>query len=227
MIPIITGFLSKINKKIIIAVIMVLIVSIFIVLIAAKDSEIHKKEKEIAQYQEDIKGLELQAQTLQNEILFIKENEKFQNSFSNSSVMIDNLFKTKIRPADDKSSAPYREDLSIITKEENETFNSISNNFYKYFNSIFYQKRFKNSPKSQTVLLETSSLFSALILVSCSTKIKYVKVPLSKPPEIFIIKSVTNRQDLMRRYQESIIKIGEWQLWYNIQAGTNYYLYKK
>ena len=47
MIPIITGFLSKINKKIIIAVIMVLIVSIFIVLIAFKDSEIHKKEKEI------------------------------------------------------------------------------------------------------------------------------------------------------------------------------------
>lgn len=143
MIPIITGFLSKINKKIIIAVIMVLIVSIFIVLIAAKDSEIHKKEKEIAQYQEDIKGLELQAQTLQNEILFIKENEKFQNSFSNSSVMIDNLFKTKIRPADDKSSAPYREDLSIITKEENETFNSISNNFYKYFNDINFMQ-YKN-----------------------------------------------------------------------------------
>ncbi len=30
----------------------------------------------------------------------------------------------------------------------------------------------------------------------------------------------------MRRYQESIIKIGEWQLWYNIQTGTNYYKYK-
>ena len=131
---------------------MVLIVSIFIVVIAFKDSEIHKKEKEIAQYQEDIKGLELNNQTLQNEILFIKENEKFQNSFSNSSVMIDNLFKTKIRPADDKSSAPYREDLSIITKEEHETFNNISNNFYKYF---FYNKRFKNSPKLQTVPDET------------------------------------------------------------------------
>ena len=148
MMPIITGFLSKINKKIIIAVIIVLIVSIFIVLIAAKDSEIHKKEKEIAQYQEDIEGLELNNQTLQNEILFIKENEKFQNSFSNSSVMIDNLFKTKIRPADDKSSAPYREDLSIITKEEHETFNNISNNFYKYFS---YNKRFKNPQKLQTV----------------------------------------------------------------------------
>ena len=70
-------------------------------------------------------------------------------------------------------------------------------------------------------------VFSALILTSCSTKTKYVKIPLSTPPEIFIIKSVTNRQDLMKRYQESIIKIGEWQLWYNIQAGTNYYLYKK
>lgn len=159
MIPIITGFLSKINKKIIIAVIMVLIVSIFIVLIAAKDSEIHKKEKEIAQYQEDIKGLELQAQTLQNEILFIKENEKFQNSFSNSSVMIDNLFKTKIRPADDKSSAPYREDLSIITKEENETFNSISNNFYKYFNDINFMQ-YKNKICQSTAFYTAGNIYN-------------------------------------------------------------------
>ncbi|OEJ14191.1 hypothetical protein BFL38_03645 [Brachyspira hampsonii] len=150
--PIITGFLSKLDKRIFIVLAIVLFVAVFIVLIAFKDSEIHKKEKEIAQYQEDIKGLELNNQTLQNEILFIKENEKFQNSFSNSSVMIDNLFKTKIRPADDKSSAPYREDLSIVTKEENETFNNISNNFYKYF---FYNKRFKNSPKLQTVPDET------------------------------------------------------------------------
>ena len=133
MIPIITGLLAKINKKIIIAVIMVLIVSILIVLIAAKDSEIHKKEKEIAQYQEDIKGLELNNQTLQNEILFIKENEKFQNSFSNSSLMIKNI------------------DKELLTRKEHETFNNISNNFYKYFNSIFYQKCFKNSQKSQTV----------------------------------------------------------------------------
>ena len=66
-----------------------------------------------------------------------------------------------------------------------------------------------------------------IILTSCQAQVKYVKIPLSAPPEIFIIKPVTNRQDLMKRYQESIIKIGEWQLWYNIQVGTNYYLYKK
>ena len=104
---------------------MVLIVSIFIVLIAAKDSEIHKKEKEIAQYQEDIKGLELNNQTLQNEILFIKENEKLQNSFSNSSVMIKNI------------------DKELLTRKEHETFNNISNNFYKYFNNINFMQ-YKN-----------------------------------------------------------------------------------
>ncbi|WP_181292064.1 hypothetical protein [Brachyspira hampsonii] len=117
MIPIITGFLSKLDKRIFIVLAIVLFVAVFIVLIAAKDSEIHKKEKEIAQYQEDIKGLELNNQTLQNEILFIKENEKFQNSFSNSSIMIKNI------------------DEELLTRTENETFNNISNNFYKYFYS--------------------------------------------------------------------------------------------
>lgn len=141
MIPIITGFLSKINKKIIIAVIMVLIVSIFIVLIAAKDSEIHKKEKEIAQYQEDIKGLELNNQTLQNEILFIKENEKFQNSFSNSSLMIKNI------------------DEELLTRTENETFNSISNNFYKYFNDINFMQ-YKNKICQSTAFYTARNIYN-------------------------------------------------------------------
>ena len=66
-----------------------------------------------------------------------------------------------------------------------------------------------------------------IILPSCKAQVKYVKIPLSTPPEIFIIKPVTNRQDLMKRYQESIIKIGEWQIWYNAQVGTNYFYYKK
>ncbi|WP_206193845.1 hypothetical protein [Brachyspira hampsonii] len=140
MIPIITGFLSKINKKIIIAVIMVLIVSIFIVLIAAKDSEIHKKEKEIAQYQEDIKGLELNNQTLQNEILFIKENEKFQNSFSNSSIMIKNI------------------DEELLTRTENETFNNISNNFYKYFNDINFMQ-YKNKICQSTAFYASRNIY--------------------------------------------------------------------
>ena len=140
MIPIITGFLAKINKKIIIAIIMVLIVSIFIVLIAAKDSEIHQKEKEIAQYQENIKGLELQAETLQNEILFIKENEKFQNSFSNSDAMIKSI------------------DKEALTRTEHETFNSISNNFYKYFNSINFMQ-YKNKICQSTAFYTARNIY--------------------------------------------------------------------
>ena len=128
---------TKLGKRIIAAVIIALVVFVCFSVIAYKNNTISQKEKEIAQYQENIKGLELQAQTLQNEILFIKENEKFQNSFSNSDAMIKSIDKEK------------------LTRTEYETFNSISNNFYKYFNSIFYKKRFKNSQELQTVPAET------------------------------------------------------------------------
>ena len=111
-------FRTKLGKRIIAAVIIALVCFVCFSVIAYKDNTIRQKEKEIAQYQENIKGLELQAQTLQNEILFIKENEKFQNSFSNSNIMIKNI------------------DKELLTRTEYETFNSISNNFYKYFNSI-------------------------------------------------------------------------------------------
>ena len=111
-------FRTKLGKSIIAAVIIALVCFVCFSVIAYKDNAIRQKEKEIAQYQENIKGLELQAETLQNEILFIKENEKFQNSFSNSNIMIKNI------------------DKELLTRTEYETFNSISNNFYKYFNSI-------------------------------------------------------------------------------------------
>lgn len=118
--PIITAFLSKIDKRIFIAIGIVLFVAIFIILMAVKDSEIRQKEKEIAEYQENINGLELKAQTLQSEIQFIQENQKLQNSFSNSDAMIKNI------------------DKESLTRTEHETFNSISNNFYNYFNNITF-----------------------------------------------------------------------------------------
>ncbi|MEI0508450.1 hypothetical protein [Brachyspira intermedia] len=127
-------FRTKLGKRIIAAVIIALVVFVCFSVIAYKNNTIRQKEKEIAQYQENIKGLELQTQTLKNEILFIKENEKFQNSFSNSDAMIKSI------------------DKEALTRTEHETFNSISNNFYKYF---FYNKRFKNSQELQTVPSET------------------------------------------------------------------------
>ena len=99
MMPIITAFLSKIDKRIFIAIGIVLFVAIFIILMAVKDSEIRQKEKEIAEYQENINGLELKTQTLQSEIQFIQENQKLQNSFSNSDAMIKNIDKESIIPS--------------------------------------------------------------------------------------------------------------------------------
>lgn len=120
MVQIITAFLSKIDKRIFIAIGIVLFVAIFIILMAVKDNEIRQKEKEIAEYQENINGLELKTQTLQSEIQFIQENQKLQNSFSNSDAMIKNI------------------DKESLTRTEHETFNSISNNFYNYFNNITF-----------------------------------------------------------------------------------------
>ena len=96
MVQLITAFLSKIDKRIFIAIGIVLFVAIFIILMAVKDNEIRQKEKEIAEYQENINGLELKTQTLQSEIQFIQENQKLQNSFSNSDAMIKNIDKESL-----------------------------------------------------------------------------------------------------------------------------------
>ncbi|MDA0063635.1 hypothetical protein OFS03_10490 [Brachyspira hyodysenteriae] len=58
-------FRTKLGKRIIAAVIIALVVFVCFSVIAYKNNTIRQKEKEIAQYQENIKGLELQAQTLQ------------------------------------------------------------------------------------------------------------------------------------------------------------------
>ena len=131
---------TKLGKSIIAAVIITLIVFVCFSVIAYKNNTIRQKEKEIAQYQENIKGLELQTQTLQNEILFIKENEKFQNSFSNSDAMIKSIDKEK------------------LTRTEYETFNSISNNFYKYFNSINFMQ-YKNKICQSTAFYTARNIY--------------------------------------------------------------------
>ncbi|ANN64639.1 hypothetical protein [Brachyspira hyodysenteriae] len=133
-------FRTKLGKRIIAAVIIALVVFVCFSVIAYKNNTIRQKEKEIAQYQENIKGLELQTQTLQNEILFIKENEKFQNSFSNSDTMIKSIDQEK------------------LTRTEYETFNSISNNFYKYFNSINFMQ-YKNKICQSTAFYTARNIY--------------------------------------------------------------------
>ena len=64
-------------------------------------------------------------------------------------------------------------------------------------------------------------LYSSIIIISCTTK--YVTVPLTSPPTIYTPSTIYTEKDLIQEYRRSIMKISEWQNWYNIQINTNYF----
>lgn len=68
-------------------------------------------------------------------------------------------------------------------------------------------------------------IFLLIFLISCQTQIKYRTVPLTTPPEKYYIDFYTTKKTLYLEYQSALIKIAEWQLWYNLNARTNYYYY--
>ncbi len=57
-------------------------------------------------------------------------------------------------------------------------------------------------------------------IISCCTP-KYIKVPLTTPPKTYKPNIVYTEKDLIIEYKNSLMKISEWQNWYNIQ--TNKY----
>lgn len=65
--------------------------------------------------------------------------------------------------------------------------------------------------------------FLLIFLAGCSAQIKYITTPMSRPPAIFIVEDIQTDKQLIKQYQKSIIKITEWQKWYNIQVGSNYF----
>lgn len=62
-----------------------------------------------------------------------------------------------------------------------------------------------------------------IFLAGCSTQVKYITIPMSRPPAMFIVEDIQTDKQLIKEYQKSIIKITEWQKWYNIQVGSNYF----
>ena len=62
-----------------------------------------------------------------------------------------------------------------------------------------------------------------IFLAGCSTQIKYITTPMSRPPAMFTLEDIQTDKQLIKQYQKSIIKITEWQKWYNIQVGSNYF----
>jgi len=69
-------------------------------------------------------------------------------------------------------------------------------------------------------------LFTA---INCgTTRTQYIETPISKPPKMFMIETnIQSNKDLLYGYREAIIKITEWQSWYNIQVKSNYFTIKE
>jgi hypothetical protein len=66
-------------------------------------------------------------------------------------------------------------------------------------------------------------LLLLIFIAGCSTQTKYITTPMSEPPTVFIIDDIKSDKQLIKSYQKSVIKITEWQKWYNIQVGSNYF----
>lgn len=66
-----------------------------------------------------------------------------------------------------------------------------------------------------------------LINDTTETKIttKYIKIPMSTPPEKYEIGEITNNQQFLLEYRKAIMFISRWQNWYDVQVGSNYYHY--
>ena len=46
---------------------------------------------------------------------------------------------------------------------------------------------------------------------------------ISTPPGAYVPSRPTNDKELITQWQQSLMKIKEWQSWYDIQVGTNYF----
>ncbi|MEI0703013.1 hypothetical protein [Brachyspira intermedia] len=62
-------------------------------------------------------------------------------------------------------------------------------------------------------------LCSFFVISCCSTK--YITVPLTTPPNIYNPGIVYTEKDIIREYKRSLMKISEWQNWYNVQTNIN------
>ncbi len=62
-------------------------------------------------------------------------------------------------------------------------------------------------------------LCSFFVISCCSTK--YITIPLTSPPDIYNPGIVYTENDIIMEYKRSLMKISEWQNWYNVQTNIN------
>ena len=143
--------------------------------------------------------------------ILLNKKEKFTIQFELTSK--NNLFKEKL----DKIQISARIAGFEIIEKKQISFLSFLPNLYTtiillialiLFSSIFYLiKSAVNDLSSSTVT------------------IKYIRIPMSTPPDIYYISDYNSIKGLELEHINSLQKILEWQLWYNVQVGSNYYQY--
>lgn len=65
------------------------------------------------------------------------------------------------------------------------------------------------------------TLCLTIFIVSCAGT-KYITIT-STPPAEFEIHEIKTNRDLISEYRKSVMKVAEWQKWYNVEIGSNYY----
>ena len=143
--------------------------------------------------------------------ILLNKKEKFTIQFELTSK--NNLFKEKL----DKIQISARIAGFEIIEKKQISFLSFLPNLYTtiillialiLFSSIFYLiKSTVNDLNSSTITT------------------KYIRIPMSTPPDIYYISDYNSIKGLELEHINSLQKILEWQLWYNVQVGSNYYHY--
>lgn len=65
-----------------------------------------------------------------------------------------------------------------------------------------------------------------ILILGCKSTVKYRTIPLTTPPEKYYIDDYTTKKELYFEYQKSLMRIKEWQLWYNVNTKSDYYNYR-
>lgn len=121
----------------------------------------------------------------------------------------------------------------ILYIKNNEEFRKkINSNLLQYAANIIKKKfnLYIISIVSMVLIILISFLvygIKFLINDTTETKIttKYIKIPMSTPPEKYEIGEITNNQQFLLEYRKAIMFISRWQNWYDVQVGSNYYHY--
>lgn len=119
-----------------------------------------------------------------------------------------------------------------IYKNNEEFRKKINSNLLQYAANIIKKKfnLYIISIVSMVLIILISFLvygIKFLINDTTETKIttKYIKIPMSTPPEKYEIGEITNNQQFLLEYRKAIMFISRWQNWYDVQVGSNYYHY--